>query len=368
MTDNDYLRQALQLAAKGVGWVAPNPMVGALIVKDGRVIGQGWHQRFGGAHAERNALDSCTEPPAGASLYVTLEPCCHHGHQPPCTEAIISAGITKVVTGSADVNPLVAGKGIQALRAQGIEVTEGVLEPECNRLNEVFRHYITTRRPFVVLKYAMTLDGKIATSTGASRWITGQAARDHVHTQRHRYSAIMTGLSTVLADDPALTCRMPGGKNPIRIICDTRLRTPLSAQVVQSADRIPTILATCCTDPDRQRPYQDLGCQIITISQRGDHLDLGMLAAELGRAGIDSILLEGGGTLNWAALESGLVNKVQAYLAPSLFGGQQAKTPIEGMGVALPGEAFRLRNTTIKRLDQDFLIESEVDYDVHRDS
>lgn len=226
MNDTDYMRLALELAERGRGWTNPNPMVGAVIVKDGRVIGEGYHHRCGALHAEREAFAACRESPAGATLYVTLEPCCHHGRQPPCTEAILEAGISRVVVGSGDPNPLVAGKGLDILRAHGAEVETGVLQPECDALNAVFFHYIRTRQPYVVMKYAMTLDGKIATRTGASRWITGEKARERVHQDRRRYAAIMAGVGTVLADDPLLTCRMEGGRNPVRVICDTHLRTP----------------------------------------------------------------------------------------------------------------------------------------------
>lgn len=367
MNDDKYMQTALQLAKKGCGWVAPNPMVGAVIVKNGEIIGQGWHEKYGQPHAERNALASCTESPQGATMYVTLEPCCHHGRQPPCTNAILEAGIKRVVVGSRDPNPLVAGKGIQILRAQGIEVTENILREDCERLNEVFFHYIQTKQPFVVMKYAMTLDGKIAAYTGASKWITGKAARNHVQEQRHRYSAIMVGVGTVLADNPMLTCHMPGGKNPIRIICDTNLNTPASAQVVITAKQIPTILATCCTDREKQLPYEKAGCHILCLEEKNHHVNLRQLMDKLGQEQIDSILLEGGGTLNWSALESGIVQKVQAYIAPKLFGGQTAKTPIEGMGVLSPDGAFPLKNSVITRLGQDFLIESEVSHHVHRD-
>ena len=200
------------LAKNGLGWTAPNPMVGAVLVKDGEIIGQGWHEKCGEPHAERNALANCKKSPQGATLYVTLEPCCHQGRQPPCVDAILEAGIRRVVVGSADPNPLVAGKGIRILREHGIEVTEHMLEEECDRLNEVFFHYIQTKRPFVVMKYAMTMDGKIATYTGASKWITSETARAHVQEQRHKYTAIMVGVGTVLADNPMLNCRMEGGK------------------------------------------------------------------------------------------------------------------------------------------------------------
>lgn len=251
MNDSDYMKIALQLAKKGCGFTSPNPMVGAVIVKEGRIIGQGWHEKYGEAHAERNALAACTENPKGATMYVTLEPCCHYGKQPPCINAIMEAGIERVVIGSGDPNPLVSGKGIQILKKQGILVTEHILQEDCERLNEVFFHYIQTKRPFVVMKYAMTMDGKISTKTGASKWVTGETARRHVAQQRHRYAAIMAGIGTILTDDPQLTCRIEGGKNPIRIICDTTLRIPLSANVVSTAKQIPTIIATCCRDAER---------------------------------------------------------------------------------------------------------------------
>ena len=213
MTDETYMRRALELAEKGAGWVSPNPLVGAVIVKDEEIIGEGYHERYGQLHAERNALAHCTKSPKGATIYVTLEPGCHHGKQPPCTDALLAAGIRRVVIGSKDPNPLVHGKGIRILREHGVEVTEHVLEKECDAENEVFFHYMQTELPFVILKYAMTLDGKIATYTGASRWVTGEAARAHVHRMRNRYRAIMVGVGTVLADDPMLTCRLKGTEN-----------------------------------------------------------------------------------------------------------------------------------------------------------
>ena len=362
MHDEEYMRLALHLAEKGCGWVSPNPMVGAVIVKEGRIIGQGWHEKYGGLHAERNALAACTESPAGATLYVTLEPCCHYGKQPPCVDAILEAGIRRVVVGSGDPNPLVAGKGIAILRAHDVEVTEHVLREDCDRLNRVFFHYITTKRPFVSMKYAMTLDGKIAAYTGASRWVTGEAARAHVQQQRHRFRGIMVGVGTVLADDPSLECHMAGGRNPVRIICDTHLRTPLDAQVVTTAGSTPTILATCCTDEKRLDAYRSKSCQVLCLHSKDGHVDLVQLMEQLGQRQIDSILLEGGGTQNWAALEAGIVQQVQAYIAPKLFGGKDAKTPVEGLGVPSPAAAFHLKDSRICRLGEDFLIESEVAY------
>ncbi|MDO4288797.1 MAG: bifunctional diaminohydroxyphosphoribosylaminopyrimidine deaminase/5-amino-6-(5-phosphoribosylamino)uracil reductase RibD [Eubacterium sp.] len=367
MNDSEYMKIALELAQRGWGFTAPNPMVGAVVVKDGEIIGQGWHEAYGEAHAEPRALAACSKNPRGATLYVTLEPCCHQGKQPPCVDAIIEAGIKRVVTGSGDPNPLVGGKGIQRLREAGILVTEGVLQEACDGLNAVFFHYIQTRRPFVTMKYAMTMDGKIAAHTGASQWVTGEAARRHVALSRHRHSAIMAGVGTVLADDPLLTCRLEGGKDPIRVICDTTLRTPLTARVVTTAPKTPTIIATCCQDRERHALYEAEGCQILVVPRKAEQVDLEQLMVLLGKMQIDSILLEGGGTLNWSALSCGVVQRVQAYIAPKLFGGRQAKTPVEGIGVDAPDMAFYLKNSRLQRLGEDFLIESEVVQDVHRD-
>ncbi|HJH62441.1 MAG TPA: bifunctional diaminohydroxyphosphoribosylaminopyrimidine deaminase/5-amino-6-(5-phosphoribosylamino)uracil reductase RibD [Firmicutes bacterium] len=366
MTDEAYMSLALELARRGEGWTAPNPMVGAVVVKDGQIIGQGWHQRCGQPHAERNALAACTASPQGATLYVTLEPCCHTGRQPPCTSAILETGIRRVVVGSSDPNPLVNGKGTALLRQAGVEVRQGVLREACDALNQVFFHYIRTGRPYVVMKYAMTLDGKIAAWTGAARWITGPAARDHVQRQRHRYTGIMVGVGTVLADDPLLTCRLPGGKNPVRVVCDSALRTPLTAQVVATASQIPTLIAAARDVPDKRQALEEAGCQVLLLPGADGRVDLTGLMDELGRRQIDSILLEGGGTLNWAALQSGIVQKVQAYLASKLLGGGQAKTPVEGQGFPHPDQAVVLGAPTVTRLGDDILLESEVAGSVHR--
>ncbi len=366
MTDQSYMKRAIALARQGVGWVSPNPLVGAVIVKEGRIIGEGYHQHCGEPHAERNALSACTEDPAGATMYVTLEPCCHVGRQPPCVEAILDAGISRVVIGSRDPNPKVAGGGVKILKAHGITVETDFMQAECDALNPVFFHYIRTGRPYVVMKYAMTMDGKIAARTGASKWITGEDARTHVQTLRHRYRAIMAGVGTVLADDPRLTCRMEGGRNPIRIICDTHLRTPLTSTVVQTAREVPTILATCCQDPERQAPYAAQGCELLVTDEENGHVNLHQLMELLGKKEIDSILLEGGATLNWAALESGIVCHVMTYIAPKLLGGKEALTPVGGLGFPTPDEATGLELRAVSRIGDDILIESEVNGPVYR--
>ena len=300
-------------------------------------------------------------------MYVTLEPCCHYGKQPPCVNAIIESGIERVVTGSSDPNPLVSGKGIQILREHGIAVTEHILQEDCNQLNEVFFHYIHTKRPFVVMKYAMTMDGKIAVHTGLSKWVTGETARSHVAQARSKYTAIMVGVGTVLADNPLLTCRIEGGKNPIRIICDTTLCTPLHQRGFHSKT---VSYHTCNLLSDKRTSQESMkkkAANIVTVQKNNGHVDLVQLMDLLGQKQIDSILLEGGGTLNWSALSCGIVQKVQAYIAPKLFGGKTSKTPIEGEGVSSPTEAFCLKNSRCLRLGDDFLIESEVEQIVHRD-
>lgn len=360
MTDSEYMHEALRLAEKGMGFVNPNPMVGAVIVKDGRIIGKGWHRQYGGLHAERNAFADCTEDCTGASLYVTLEPCCHHGKTPPCTEAVIEHRIGRVIIGSADPNPLVAGKGVKILREHGIEVTEGVLKDECDSLNEIFMHYITANTPFVTMKYAMTMDGKIACYTGESKWITGEAARRQVQLDRLRHSAIMVGVGTVIADDPMLTCRTENGRNPVRIICDTHLRIPEECNIVKTAKEIPTIIAVCDAEPKKAERLAGAGCEILTVGEADGHTDLRQLMKIAVERKIDSILIEGGGELNWSALQAGIVSKVQTYIAPKLFGGAAAKSPLSGQGVPSPDKAFMLTDSRVRRLGEDFLIESRV--------
>ncbi|MEG0857216.1 MAG: bifunctional diaminohydroxyphosphoribosylaminopyrimidine deaminase/5-amino-6-(5-phosphoribosylamino)uracil reductase RibD [Terrisporobacter sp.] len=360
MTDIEYMKRGIELAKGGMGFVNPNPMVGAVIVKDGEIIGEGYHEEYGQLHAERNAIANCKESLSGSTMYVTLEPCCHYGKTPPCTEAIIKSGIKKVVIGSVDPNLLVSGKGIEILRKNDIEVVENVLKEECDKLNEVFFHYIKTKIPYVVMKYAMTMDGKIATYNGKSKWITGEEARESVHRDRHKYSGIMIGIGTVLADNPMLNCRIENTKNPVRIICDTNLSMPLGSNIVNTANYIPTIIATCCEDKVKQDEYINKGCKVIPVPKKDNYIDLTILMSKLGEEKIDSILLEGGAALNWSALDSGIVNKVQTYIAPKIFGGVNAKSPVSGLGVENPEQSFYLKNKVITQIGEDILIESEV--------
>ncbi|MCI9381983.1 MAG: bifunctional diaminohydroxyphosphoribosylaminopyrimidine deaminase/5-amino-6-(5-phosphoribosylamino)uracil reductase RibD [Dorea sp.] len=364
MTDRDYMSRAIELAKHGIGWTSPNPVVGAVIVKDGRIIGEGYHRRCGEPHAERNAIASLKESAAGASLYVTLEPCCHYGRTPPCTEAILEQGIARVVIGSRDPNPEVAGKGAAILRKAGIWVEEDFMREECDRLNSIFFHYITKKTPYVVMKYAMTADGKIATRTGASKWITGDAARAKVQKLRHRCMGIMAGIGTVLADDPMLNVRIEGGKSPIRIICDSDLRIPSDSQICRTVKEFPTIVACAAARlKDREEEIlrlERLGIQVVQTFGGESAVDLKELMGILGNQGIDSILLEGGGTLNDSALQAGIVSEIQAFVAPKLFGGNEAKTPVAGRGVNFPDEAVPLTLEKISQVGEDLLLEYKV--------
>lgn len=355
-----YMRRAIELAKKGIGKVNPNPLVGAVIVKEGRIIGEGYHARYGELHAERNAFANLTEDAKGAQMYVTLEPCCHHGKQPPCTQAVIEHGISKVYVGSDDPNPLVAGKGIAILREAGIEVETQFLKEECDALNPVFFHYITTGKPYVVMKYAMTLDGKTACHTGASQWVTGEMARAHVQETRNALTGIMVGVQTVIKDNPSLTCRIPDGRNPVRIICDSHLRTPMDCHIVQTAAEVPTILATISEDQGLIEQYQEKQIQVLQTREKEGRIDLNDLMERLGQQKIDSILLEGGGTLNQSALQAGIVQHVQTYIAPKFFGGSGIYSPVTGVGVDMPEQAWKCSNLQIRCFGEDVLLEYDV--------
>ena len=352
-----YMKRAIALAWKGKGHTSPNPMVGCVVVKDGQIIAEGYHEHIGGFHAERNALTHCIEDTEGAELYVTLEPCCHYGKTPPCTEIILEKKIRKVYIGSMDPNPLVAGKGVRILQEHGVEVECGICKEECDRMNEVFFHYIQPKTPFVVMKYAMTLDGKIACANGDSKWVTGEAARNRVQQMRWQYSGIMAGIGTVLADDPLLNCRIEKGVDPVRIICDSSLRIPLESQIVQTAKEIPTIVVTTkrARQQEKWKALQQAGVEVLQQEQEGE-VDLQALMHTLGKKGIDSILLEGGGALNGSALKAGIVQRVNCFIAPKLVGGERAKSPVEGEGMDVMAQAAQLTQVTMEQVGSDFLI------------
>ncbi len=405
--DQTFMERAIELAKQGEGWTSPNPMVGAVIVKDGRIIGEGYHERCGELHAERNAIASLRESAEGATIYVTLEPLLPSGTDSTLYRSNSGTEIGRVVIGSRDPNPKVAGKGARLVREAGVIVEEDFMREVCDRLNPVFFHYITTKTPYVVLKYAMTADGKIATRTGASKWITGEAARQEVQHMRHRYTGIMVGIGTVLADDPMLNTRISGKRSPVRIICDSRLRIPLDSQIVKTAKEYLTIVAyvgecsndekttksrrcsetgkwmndEICqkdlsedledkrevysdTDNEFQKKIQELekqGVRVVKLPGKAGKVDLKKLMEYLGEQEIDSVLLEGGGALNESALKSGIVRHVSAFVAPKIFGGEEAKSPVRGLGVEVPDEAVKLKLQEVRKFDEDLLLEYEVE-------
>ncbi|NTU89358.1 MAG: bifunctional diaminohydroxyphosphoribosylaminopyrimidine deaminase/5-amino-6-(5-phosphoribosylamino)uracil reductase RibD [Actinobacteria bacterium] len=355
--DEDYMRHALQLAAQGRGRTAPNPMVGAVIVNNGRIIGKGYHERCGEAHAEVNAFRNATEDVEGACMYVTLEPCSHEGRTPPCADRIIAEKISRVVIGATDPNPLVSGTGIARLRSAGIDVVTGVLADESTLLNEVFMKYILEKEPFVTLKLAMSLDGKIATSTGESQWISCEASRYRVHELRDMSTGILVGVGTVLADDPQLTCRIPGGANPVRIVADSALRTPEDARILHTLDETPTIIATTQrADARKVDRIRERGAQVIVFDDPDGRVPLKALMRQLGSQGIDSILAEGGSTLAASLLAEECVDKVHWFIAPMLIGGEDAKTPLGGRGIERLADAVRLTRMTTDSVGEDILL------------
>lgn len=372
MPEEKYMRRAIELAKKGSGHVNPNPLVGAVIVRDGEIIGEGYHECYGQLHAERNAIANAKKrgnSPEGSTIYVTLEPCCHYGKTPPCTEAIIEEKIARVVVGSDDPNPLVSGKGFQMLREKGIEVIPHFLKEECDAMNHVFFHYIRTGTPYVAMKYAMTMDGKIACYTGDSKWVTGEESRAHVQTLRNHYKGIMAGIGTVLADDPMLNCRIEGGRDPIRIIADSHLRIPMDSQLVRTAGQQPLIVA-CLPDADEEKAaqLQEKGVEVLRIpgvttadmtEEQKEVISLPVLMKELGARKIDGILLEGGGQLNESALQAGIVDRIYCYIAPKIFGGAQAKTPVEGQGLTRAADAWQFNRIGMQEFGQDILLEYE---------
>ncbi len=361
--DLAFLREAMALAQQGEGAVNPNPLVGALVVRNHKVVAQGYHARYGDLHAERNAFrdaDSRGVDCVGATMYVTLEPCCHHGKQPPCTEAIIEHKISRVVVGLLDPNPLVAGKGIRQLVEAGIEVEvidqASDLAQEMKLQNRVFLRYITEKRPWVVAKYAMTLDGKICTRTGDSQWISGPESRSKVHRLRKQLTAILCGIGTVLIDDPMLNTRIvdePEARNPIRIVLDRQLRIPLESQLVRTAGQIETIVVHATPALEQTEKITQLKRQSVKV-WCCDTLE--ELMRKCGEERIDSILVEGGGTINEAFLQAGLIDEVYAFVAPKIIGGKEAKTPVEGLGFEKLSEALLLNNIKVEMCGSDVLI------------
>lgn len=357
-TDTQFMRRALALALKGAGWVNPNPMVGAVVVRDGCIIGEGFHAMYGESHAEAVALDGLTpEQTSGATLYVTLEPCNHQGKTPPCAPLIATMGIRRVVIAAGDPNPEVNGQGIKYLQAHGIEVETGLLKKEAEDQNEVFRTYITTGNPFVVLKTAMTLDGKIATVTNASRWITGEPSRRLVHRLRSRLSSVLVGVNTVLYDDPLLNIRLKGNHPaPLKVIADTHGRIPVEARVLANNPQLTLVATTASADSRKMKDIERMGAQVLVCPAKEGRVDLTFLLRSLGAMGVDSVLAEGGSTLAFSLLRDELVDKMITFIAPKVLGGEQAPTAVGGAGIDTMEEAVTLERMAVKRIGSDLMV------------
>lgn len=358
------MKRAIELAKLGWGRTNPNPLVGAVIVKEGRVVAEGLHEVLGCAHAEVAAINNAVEDVSSSTLYVNLEPCSHYGRTPPCAKAIIEAKIKKVVVAMIDPNPKVSGRGIRMLEDAGVEVEVGILEDEARKLNEIFINYVVNRKPFVILKTAMTLDGKIASSTGDSKWITGEEARKHVHVIRDRVSAIMVGINTVLRDNPLLTTRLDKkeGKDPIRVIVDSKGILPEDSNVLDTPSKAGVILATTSQiERCKEERLQNRGVRIIKADGNDGRVDLVRLMEELYKLEIDSVLLEGGGNLNSSALDSGIVDKVMFFIAPKIIGGKDALTSVEGEGINSMERAVEVKNISLTRFGDDILLEGYID-------
>ncbi|MCI6003240.1 MAG: bifunctional diaminohydroxyphosphoribosylaminopyrimidine deaminase/5-amino-6-(5-phosphoribosylamino)uracil reductase RibD [Allisonella histaminiformans] len=358
--DRKYMARALQLALRGAGHTRPNPMVGAVLVKDGRIIGEGWHKQYGGPHAEVNAFASATENPEGATLYVSLEPCSHYGKTPPCADLIIRKKVARVVAALEDPNPLVSGRGFRKLRANGIRVTVGVLAEEARHINDVFLTYVTRKRPFVLYKAAMSLDGKIACHTGESQWISSEKSREEVQRLRGILSGIMVGAGTVIADNPRLTCRMEEYENPARIIVDGKLRVPLESRIFHEPGRN-IILTTSEASLEKKKALENLGVEMIEAdSEEPGKVDLKSAMLALGIKGIDGILLEGGPTLAASALEAGIIDAVRFYIAQKIIGGREAPSPFAGTGAAHMNEVVPLTDAVYGTSGDDLWIQAYI--------
>lgn len=355
------MKRALELAEKGIGKVNPNPLVGAVIVKDNKIIGEGYHERYGEAHAERNAVKNAIEDVAGSTIYVTLEPCAHYGKTPPCVDLIIEKKFKKVVIGMTDPNPLVAGKSIDKLRENNIEVITGVLENQCRAMNEVFIKYITSKIPFVILKAGISLDGKIATCTGQSKWITSSEARIHAHRLRNKMRGIMVGVNTVISDNPELTYRgEDDGRNPVRIVVDSNLRVPIDSEVIRNNNGNTIVACIKGSNEPKKQLLLDAGVRVIETGHKDGRVDLKELMIKLGQENIDSILIEGGGTLNFSALNEGIVDKVRFYISPKIIGGEKSRNSIAGNGFKTLDECVKLENMSYEKLGDEFIAEGYI--------
>ncbi|MDM5334357.1 bifunctional diaminohydroxyphosphoribosylaminopyrimidine deaminase/5-amino-6-(5-phosphoribosylamino)uracil reductase RibD [Ureibacillus composti] len=357
-TDQDYMQLALQLAATAKGNTNPNPVVGAVLVKNGVIVGTGLHRKAGEPHAEVHAFNMAGEHANGATLYVTLEPCSHYGKTPPCAKLVIESKVSRVVVATTDPNPSVAGRGIRMIEDAGIEVEVGILEKEARKLNERFIHNMLTSRPFVISKFAMTADGKIATHTGHSKWITGEEARHQVHELRDEVDAILVGVGTVLADNPSLTTRLPEreGKNPIRIILDSNLRIPLNSTVLQTEEAKTIIVTSLEVDTSKVEAVEEKGATVLAVSKNEHGLNLDEMLSRLYEMGITDVLVEGGGEINASFLRTGLINKFFIYIAPKIIGGKNSKPPFTGVDVDTMDDALELEFDDVEKVGKDLCI------------
>lgn len=359
-----WMDEALALAVRGAGWVSPNPMVGAVVVKNGVAVGRGWHEKFGGPHAEVHALLQAGSDARGATLYCTLEPCNHTGKTPPCTQAVVAAGIATVVLGARDPNPVASG-GIAVLRAAGIDVIEGIRELECRRINTAFLKFTQTHTPLVALKWAMSLDGRIATSSGDSKWITCESSRAHAHLLRSRYDAVAVGIGTVLADNPSLNVRIENAtiRHPRRVIFDTHARTPASSRLIQVPPGGAMIVASFRADADareRMSALRDAGADVIEVDEdAGGSVSINAALSELGKRGVLSVMVEGGARLLGAFVDSKLADRVHAFVAPKIIGGEKSLSAISGHGVLRVADALKFidGSMTSRPIGEDVLIE-----------
>ena len=356
MTDEYWMRRALELAARGRGAVEPNPMVGAVVVREGVCVGEGWHQRYGGPHAEVNALNEAGGRASAATLYVTLEPCCHHGKTPPCTDAVLAAGVSRVICAMSDPFSEVSGRGASLLRQNSIAVEMGVLEEEARRLNTPYLKLLAKRRPWVIAKWAMTLDGKIATRTGDSKWISNPESRRVVHELRGRVDGVLVGIGTALADNPSLTARPPGPRIATRIVLDSRLRLREDSQLARTARETPVLVATTTGGAENHQPLELLGCEVLVLTEEAGRPSLPALLDELGRRRFTNLLVEGGGEVLGAFLDAGEIDEVHVFVAPKLAGGVGARGPVLGYGIERIAEALTLREVAIETVAGDVYI------------
>jgi diaminohydroxyphosphoribosylaminopyrimidine deaminase/5-amino-6-(5-phosphoribosylamino)uracil reductase len=358
-TDEKYMAMALRLAAKAKGRTSPNPMVGAVVVKNGKVIAHGWHKKAGEPHAEALALRKAGKAAKGAELYVTLEPCSHTNKRtPPCTPLVIRSGVKRVVVAMIDPNPRVSGNGIKTLKKAGVAVLSGILETEARKLNEAFIKHITTGMPFVTLKVAQTLDGKTATASGESQWITGEEARAEGHRLRDSNDAILVGINTVLKDDPSLTARIPKGRDPVRIVVDSTLRIPATAKIIRQKSSAGTIVATLATaQKTKIEKLQNAGAEVLLVKDRDGRVDFRDLMKKLGQRGIMSVLIEGGAEVHASAIGSGIADKIVAFIAPVLMTGRDSLCSIGGISPTKLSQAVRLRDVSIRPAGRDFIVE-----------